>query len=139
MIFVLIYINTLIFVFLSGLHFYWLLGGRWGFSTSYPTSKSFKPIFVPGLMSTLIVAIGLLFFAVLLLLKIAPFTFISQKFVDYLNLTIALIFLLRSIGDFNYIGLFKRIKDTPFAKNDTQIYVPLCLYLAISCLLIVIL
>jgi hypothetical protein len=25
------------------------------------------------------------------------------------------------------VGLFKKVKDTPFAKNDNAIYIPLCL------------
>ncbi|RZK64111.1 MAG: DUF3995 domain-containing protein, partial [Pedobacter sp.] len=38
---------------------------------------------------------------------------------------IAGIFLLRSIGDFNYVGFFKKVKHTPFGKNDTMYYSPL--------------
>lgn len=139
MISVFIFINTLIFVFLSGLHFYWLFGGRRGFLTALPTSTNRKPAFMPGLISTLVVAIGLLFFAAIVFAQLGIFIFITPKYVDYLTLAIAFIFFLRSIGDFKYIGLFKRLKGTPFAKNDTRIYIPLCLYLAISCLLIVIL
>lgn len=139
MIIILTYTNILIFVLLSGLHFYWLFGGKWALSTSLPTSTAQKPAFVPGLASTLIVAIGLLFFASVVYAQIAMSTFIDPKYIDYLTLAIAFIFFLRSIGDFKYVGLFKRIKGTPFAKNDARIYIPLCLCLAISCLLIVIL
>jgi len=41
------------------------------------------------------------------------------------------IFLLRAIGDFNYVGFFKKIKDTNFGKMDSKYYSPLCLVIAI--------
>ena len=35
------------------------------------------------------------------------------------------LFLARTLGDLTYVGLFKRIKESPFAKRDTLIYTPL--------------
>jgi hypothetical protein len=40
------------------------------------------------------------------------------------------VFLLRAIGDFRYVGFFKRVHKTAFARNDSLIYSPLCLLLA---------
>jgi hypothetical protein len=45
--------------------------------------------------------------------------------------TIAVIFTLRAIGDFNYVGFFKKIKHTKFGKNDTKYFSPLCLTIGI--------
>ncbi len=42
------------------------------------------------------------------------------------------IFFLRVIGDFRYVGYFKRITDTAFAKMDTALYIPLCLVISIG-------
>jgi hypothetical protein len=38
--------------------------------------------------------------------------------------------LARGIGDFNYLGLFKRLRGSRFATLDTYLYSPLCLLLA---------
>ncbi len=40
------------------------------------------------------------------------------------------IFLLRSLGDFKYMGLLKKSTRSAFARMDTQLYVPLCFGLA---------
>ncbi len=32
----------------------------------------------------------------------------------------------------NYLGLFKKVKSTPFAQKDSSLYVPLCLFLSIT-------
>ncbi len=46
------------------------------------------------------------------------------------------IFILRAIGDFKYVGVFKKIKDTEFAKADSKWFVPLCLTIGIFGILI---
>jgi hypothetical protein len=38
--------------------------------------------------------------------------------------------LARAIGDFKYLGLFKRVRGSRFATLDTFVYSPLCLLLA---------
>jgi hypothetical protein len=40
------------------------------------------------------------------------------------------VFGLRAIGDFRYLGFFKRVTGTRFARADTLIYSPLCAGLA---------
>jgi Protein of unknown function (DUF3995) len=49
--------------------------------------------------------------------------------------TIAIVFLLRSLGDFRYAGFSKRIYGTTFATFDTWFYSPLTLLLGLSCLI----
>ena len=46
---------------------------------------------------------------------------------EYGRIIIPGLFVLRSIGDFKYAGLFKKIKNTEFAKMDTKFFTPLCL------------
>lgn len=49
---------------------------------------------------------------------------------------IPIIFILRAMGDFKYIGFFKQIKSTEFAHYDTIFYSPLCLTIAlIGCII----
>ena len=43
---------------------------------------------------------------------------------------LAFVFAARAIGDFNYVGFFKRVKGSRFAKRDTYLYSPLCVVLA---------
>lgn len=121
------FVNTLIFLFISLLHFYWAAGGRWSMGAVLPTSLQKDAIFTPGKWATAMVATGLLLFAFISLSSTGIFLFIPEKFSFYGNLIIAAIFLLRAIGDFKYVGLFKKIISTPFAANDTRIFTPLCM------------
>lgn len=45
---------------------------------------------------------------------------------------LAAVMLLRSIGDFRYVGFFKRERAGRFAELDTRFYSPLCLLLALA-------
>ena len=38
----------------------------------------------------------------------------------------------RAIGDFKYVGFFKRVRGSKFARMDTLVYSPLCLLLALG-------
>jgi hypothetical protein len=44
---------------------------------------------------------------------------------------LAAVFALRAIGDFRYVGFFKRVRNTGFARLDTRAYSPLCAGLAV--------
>lgn len=139
MIIFLIYPNVLIFVLLSALHIYWAFGGKWALATSIPISANNKPLFKPSIFSTLLVACGLLIFSIITFSRLNISAFVINQYTNYATLFIAVIFLIRAIGDFKYIGLFKKVNGTPFATNDNKIYIPLCLFLSLSSLLIVIL
>lgn len=41
---------------------------------------------------------------------------------------VGILFLLRAIGERRYVGIFKRVRGTPFAKNDDRVFVPLCIF-----------
>ena len=45
---------------------------------------------------------------------------------------LAAAFIGRAIGDFNYVGFFKRRKTTVFAGLDTRVYSPLALALGVG-------
>jgi len=129
------YLNTVIFIALGAIHFYWGVGGK-AYAAAIPTQESGEKLFQPGTSVTIIVAIGLLSFGFIMLAANNLFPWMPKTFVKWGMYTIATIFLLRSIGEFRYIGFFKRIKTTDFAKKDTLIYSPLCLYLGVSTFLI---
>jgi hypothetical protein len=39
---------------------------------------------------------------------------------------------LRALGEFRYIGFFKRVRGTPFARMDSRYYSPLALLLGVG-------
>ena len=44
----------------------------------------------------------------------------------------ALLLLLRAIGDFHLVGFFKTVRGSRFAWLDSSLYSPLCLALALG-------
>lgn len=137
---VIAWLNVLIILSLSCAHFYWATRGTKGlkrFPPKYviPTSVTGKLVFSPGPFLTSLVATGLLFVALITVLSQYQ-TLLPAHYLKLTLLVIGLTFTLRAIGDFNLMGFTKKIKSTDFAKLDTKIYSPLCLYLGLSYLLI---
>lgn len=128
--------NTFILGSIATIHFYWLVGGKWGIANALPASQSGQTVLKPRMIETLVVAIGLTFMAFLHLAN-TGLTAISLP--DWLNTyglrAIAFIFLIRAIGEFRYLGFFKKIKNTKFAQLDTWFYSPLCLLLSLNSLI----
>lgn len=128
---------SLIFIALSGIHFYWAFGGKWGGAAAIPTKENNEPVMKPRTFETLIVALGLLGFGLFVLIKSGFIQFrIPEWFMDYGMWIITAIFFLRAIGEFRYVGFFKRIKGTHFAEMDTKLFSPLCLVIALLAVLI---
>ncbi|WP_428229177.1 DUF3995 domain-containing protein [Flavobacterium sp.] len=127
----------LIFTVISALHFYWGFGGKWGSQAVVPTNDEGVLVFVPRTISTFIVAIGLLCFGVFYLIKYGCITMSLPIWLDKYGFWIIIfIFTLRAIGDFNYVGFFKKHKSSEFALNDTKYYSPLCLVISILTLIL---
>ena len=123
---------SLIYIILSGLHFHWAFGGKWGFEKALPTNVEGEKVLKPSNLESAIVGIGLLLFSIYYLLKVGIISAdLPRWIIDYSGWVISAIFILRAIGDFKYIGFFKRIKNTDFGKLDTKFYSPLCLMLSI--------
>ncbi len=120
------------FLILSGFHFYWLFGGNYGVSKVIPTRSSSQLDFKIPKFATLLVALVLLSFSLFYLMQSDLIeTFIPKKMETLLIWLIPLAFTLRAIGEFRFVGFFKRIKDTPFAKADTVYFSPLCLFIGL--------
>ncbi|MFB9080026.1 DUF3995 domain-containing protein [Flavobacterium procerum] len=127
----------LLFLFLSLIHFYWAFGGKWGTEGVYPTPDVQTPPRNPGIIATLIVAIGLFGFGIFYLIKVKIVSIGIPFWLEKYGLWILMtLFAVRAIGDFKYLGFFKKIKNTKFGKNDTHYFAPLCFVVSILTLLI---
>ena len=122
----------LIFTVLGAFHFYWLLGGLLGLKKAIPTKGATANTFAIPKIATLFVGLVLVSFGLMYLLKTGLITIdIPDWLTTYGYWFIPVIFILRAIGEFNYVGFFKKIKNTEFAKADSKVFSPLCLGIGI--------
>ena len=124
-------LEGLAFLFLSLLHLYWALGGDWAFLKGLPTNERGQYILNPGKIDSALVAVVLALIAIYYLNLAFHFFHLPLWLQDYAGYGVALIFLLRAIGDLKYVGFFKKVKGTPFGKRDSSFYSPLCLLLSL--------
>jgi hypothetical protein len=127
----------MVFCVLGAIHLNWVFGGKFGFNASLPTKETGERVLNPKRIDSAIVAVGLFLFSVFYLAKSSIIAIELPDWIStYGSYIIPTIFLLRAIGDFRYIGFFKKIKNTTFGKLDSQFYAPLCLGIGIAGLLI---
>jgi hypothetical protein len=121
---------VLAFLTLSVWHVYWAAGGRIGKPAAIGDGKT---VFVPGAFATLFVAVGLGACAALVAATagLIPSP-LSTHALGSLSFALASALLLRAIGDFRFVGFFKRAGDGAFARRDTVLYSPICLVLALA-------
>lgn len=127
---------ALIFAGLSLLHIYWAAGGSWGSAVVIPSAKG-KRTLNPSVLATLMVAVALLLAMFTILGRLGVLGAVLPHWLFYWGtLGIALIFLLRAVGDFRMVGFFKQIRDTDFARWDTRLFSPLCLCMSVSAFMV---
>ncbi len=123
-------ILCVVFLALAGLHVFWALSGRLGWSGVIPTAEG-VPVIQPGIGATLLVA-ALLFGAAMVALWRGAWPDAGPSWVPRLGVwIIAFVFAARAIGEFRFIGFFKTVRGTTFARNDTLIFSPLCVAIAL--------
>ena len=126
-------ITYIVLIVIACMHFYWALDYKWGLDKAFPTdikgkSLSPKPVALVGILKPLTVLVGVV---------IMGFAYVAymlsqghhHDYIVYMGWVIGIIFVLRAVGDFNIVGVFKKIKGTVFAKYDTYLYIPLCLFI----------
>ena len=119
-------ILCVVFVALSAIHIGWLFGDRLDSEGVVPTRDG-EPLFRPGKGSTFLVAVALALAAVISVWR-GLFPLVGPAWVPRLGVwVLAAVFALRAIGDFKYIGIFKRVRGTRFARNDSLFFSPLCI------------
>jgi len=124
---------ALIFCAVSLFHIAWALGIRIGGAHALPERPDGSLALQPGPASALAVA-GLLFLAALLVTQrvglgreLLPAALVSPG-----CWVLSAAFILRAIGEFRYVGFFKRVRGTAFARMDTRYYSPLALLLGVG-------
>jgi len=122
-----------VLVLLAGMHVLWAFGWQFGSKSVVPEVDG-KPAFVPGRLACLAVAALLATAAALGALASGWFHIAPLPSWLWRVGTggVSLVFVLRAIGDFRLVGMFKRVRGTRFARMDSLIYVPLCLFLALG-------
>jgi len=120
-------ILTYILILSALIHFYWALGGKFGLDYALPTDAKGNRLLNPSTFMTYVVGFILLGFA-----YVAYRLYVGDEstVIVYAGYGLSLLFFLRTVGDFNHVGLFKKVKNTEFAKYDTWVYVPLCLFIS---------
>lgn len=87
-------------------------------------------------MDCAVVGAGLLLFGVFYLIKVDLIAFVLPEIVmKAASWVIPIIFLFRAMGDFKYVGFFKKVTSTSFAKRDSSYYSPLCLGIGLIAIL----
>lgn len=122
-------ITTIVFVVLGLWHAYWAAGGRLAHRAALPIQNG-QPLFRPSPLGTLAVAAALIGCAWITAANGGLVTAPPLRWLPWLGMAVALGLLTRAIGDFRYVGFFKRKGEDPFARLDTRFYSPLCLLLA---------
>jgi len=128
-----------IFIILAIIHFNWGVGGKWGFDKALPTNEKGERILNPRKIDSAIVGFGLLGFGLFYLWKSGLIHLGLPAWVyTYVGWIIPAIFILRAVGDFKYVGFFKKIKTTDFGRLDSRLFSPLCLVIGVFGLLVAI-
>ena len=126
------------FFFLSVIHFFWGLGGKWGANAAIPTNGNNEKVMNPKLFECFVVAFGMLGLGLFILIKSNILSFnLPNWLMKYGLWAVSIIFILRAIGEFKYVGFFKKIKSTQFSRLDTKYYSPLCLAVALLVMVLI--
>jgi len=113
-------------------HFYMAFQPQTGLTGGVPSVQG-KPLFVPSPAATMAVGVVLLAFAGLVAATAGFVTVgLPQAVLVWLSYGLAAGLLARAVGEFKYVGFFKRVRDSKFARLDSLVYSPLCLLLAIG-------
>lgn len=130
---------VLIFIFtgIALIHVYWGVGGKWGADAVIPSTVDGKKLMAPRAFECFAVAFAFVVLIGFVVLKaqLVSLLVLPTWLRAYGLVIISLIFLIRAIGEFKYVGFFKKVKSTLFARMDTRFYSPLCAFIALICLL----
>jgi hypothetical protein len=111
---------------LSGVHIYWALGGTGGKSAVIPEDHG-RPLLKPRPVVTVGIAGCLALAAAVAALRGGLCWPAGDRVEVHLAAALlGVVFAGRAVGEWRYVGLFKRVKGTRFARWDTWLFTPLC-------------
>jgi hypothetical protein len=127
-----------VFAAIAAVHVYWAARGASAASVdaatvggAVPVRADGTPLFTPGPLATLAVAVLLAAAAVVVLGRAGVVAPVAPAILYRAGTwVLGCVLLLRAIGDFRYVGIFRRERHSRFAAMDTVLYTPLCALLA---------
>lgn len=125
-----------IIAFAASLHFHWAAGGRVGFSVSLPQRPDGTPVMAHRLSwwrpAAGAVGLGLVALAWLLLghAELLPLP-LPQGLARAGLIAAGAAFVARALVPHRYVGFFKSLRGTRWARYDTRLYSPLFLLLGL--------
>jgi hypothetical protein len=125
-----------LFIFVGLFHGYWASGGAIGRGAAVPTVGGNR-LFDPSPLATLAVAAALIIAALVVLGRVGTWgQSIPPWIFRFGTYGLSFVFAVRAVGDLEYVGFFKIVSGTDFARWDTWVYSPVCLFIAATALLI---
>jgi membrane protease YdiL (CAAX protease family) len=122
-----------ILLFAAGFHLYWGCGGRVGSAVALPQRADGTRVFQPSPAGAILVALFLVGVLVLVLALAGVASLpIPPRWLRIGAMLLSMLFLARALSWYRYVGFFKSIRNTRFAKYDTWMYCPLCLLLSLG-------
>ncbi|MBI3791508.1 MAG: DUF3995 domain-containing protein [Gemmatimonadetes bacterium] len=114
-----------LFALLSLIHLGWAVTGRVP-AAVIPSKRDGTPIIDPSRGESAVVAVLLAVAALVHLGRGGVGPALLPHWARVTGIVLVSIALsLRTIGDFRYVGLFKRERGTPFSRQDSRFYTPL--------------
>jgi len=112
---------------IAGLHIFWALGGKWAGQIALPKKEDGSLLFSPGPIPCFLVAVILLAMAAFCIVRfVLAFPWMGDSLGTRVLWLLAGVFFLRFIGDFRYVGIFRKVRRTDFGRMDGKLYSPLC-------------
>jgi hypothetical protein len=132
----LLLLSLAIIAFAAAFHVLWALGGQYGLSVSLPQLPDGTPVMAHRISwwrpAAGGVALGLVGLALLLLAQAGHLHLPFSRATTRLGLLgVGLAFMARALVPNRYVGFFKGIRNTRWAKYDTRLYSPLFLALGL--------
>jgi hypothetical protein len=125
-----------IIAFAAAFHLHWAFGGRYGFSVSLPQRPDGAPVMAHRLPwwrpAAGGVALGLVCLALLLLSHAGYLQLpLPRRFTGFALACVGVAFVCRALIPNPYVGFFKGLRTTRWARYDTRLYSPLFLVLGL--------
>ena len=112
------------------LHFYWSFGGQYGVQSVAPKPVGEDEIKIPRALAFIVGCLIMLLGVLAIFLAIE--NNLDKQYESSIGYLVSVVVVVRAIGEFRYLGFFKKIYNSSFAKKDTFFFSPLCLILGIS-------